>query len=150
LNCKLHWYDLQNILYWSVVLEIIIWLTSLIATVIYVPQIVCVCYSTVNIRKCKKQVTELLLHMISMKFWNSLSMDRQVTTSAILTIWHLQCFAYCDVIRWSIKKIVRLPLWHLNLVDKRKPILQLWKYHCKWNLYQINLIKTRSHYFFQY
>jgi hypothetical protein len=30
---------------------------DLIATVIHVPQIVCVCYSTVNIGKCKQQVT---------------------------------------------------------------------------------------------
>ena len=28
-------------------------------TVMHVPQIVCVCYSTVNIGKCKQQVTEL-------------------------------------------------------------------------------------------
>jgi hypothetical protein len=33
------------------------------------PQLVCVCYSTVNIGKCKQQVTELLLHMITIKFW---------------------------------------------------------------------------------
>ena len=35
-------------------------------TVMHVPQIVCVCYSTVNIGKCKQQVTELLLHMITL------------------------------------------------------------------------------------
>jgi hypothetical protein len=35
----------------------------------HVPQIVCVCYSTVNIGKCKQQVTDLLLHMITIKFW---------------------------------------------------------------------------------
>jgi hypothetical protein len=40
----------------------------LIATVMHVPRIVCVCHSTVNIWKCKQQVTELLLHMITMKF----------------------------------------------------------------------------------
>ena len=37
-------------------------------TVMHVPQIVCVCYSTVNIDKCKQQVTEILLHMITIKF----------------------------------------------------------------------------------
>ena len=40
----------------------------LFATVMYVPRIVCVCYSTVNVGKCKQQVTELLLHMITIKF----------------------------------------------------------------------------------
>jgi hypothetical protein len=28
---------------------------------------VCVCYSTVNIGKCKQQVTEILLHLIDNK-----------------------------------------------------------------------------------
>ena len=41
---------------------------DLFATVMHVLQIVCVCYSTVNIDKCKQQVTELLLHMIAIKF----------------------------------------------------------------------------------
>jgi hypothetical protein len=41
----------------------------LFATVMHVPRIVCICYSTVNIGKCKQQVTELLLHLITTKFW---------------------------------------------------------------------------------
>jgi hypothetical protein len=41
----------------------------LFATVMHVPRLVCVCYSTVNIGKCKEQVTELLLHMTKIKFW---------------------------------------------------------------------------------
>ena len=41
---------------------------DLFATVMHVPQIVCVCYSIVNIGKCKQQVTERLLHMITIKF----------------------------------------------------------------------------------
>ena len=35
---------------------------DLFATVMHVPQIDCVCYSTVNIGKCNQQVTEHLLH----------------------------------------------------------------------------------------
>jgi uncharacterized membrane protein len=38
------------------------------ATAMHVPQIVCVCYSTVNIGKCKQQVTERLLQMITINF----------------------------------------------------------------------------------
>ena len=43
---------------------------DLFATVMHVPQIVLctVCYSKVNIGKCKQQVTEFLLHMITIKF----------------------------------------------------------------------------------
>jgi hypothetical protein len=42
---------------------------DLFATVMHVPQIVCVCYSTVNIGQCKQQVTECLLHKkFCMKF----------------------------------------------------------------------------------
>jgi hypothetical protein len=48
---------------WSLIYD---WL---IATAMHVPRIVCVCYSIVNIAKCKQQVTELLLHMITIKFW---------------------------------------------------------------------------------
>jgi hypothetical protein len=48
---------------WSLIYD---WL---IATVMHFPRIVCVCYSTVNIGKCKQQVTEPLLHMITIKFW---------------------------------------------------------------------------------
>jgi hypothetical protein len=36
----------------------------------HVPRIVCVCFSTVNVGKCKQQVTELLLHMITINFEN--------------------------------------------------------------------------------
>ena len=80
-------HDLQNILYYSVVFDIMIDLfatvmlpaASLIpltirdrrvgkSTVMHVPQIVCVLASTVNMPKCKQQVTELLLHMITIKF----------------------------------------------------------------------------------
>ena len=43
--------------------KILIAIIIIFATGIHVPQIVCVCYSTVNIGKCKQQVTELLLHM---------------------------------------------------------------------------------------
>jgi hypothetical protein len=42
---------------------------DLFATVMHVPQIVCVCYSIVNIGKCKQQVTERLLHTITIKFY---------------------------------------------------------------------------------
>jgi hypothetical protein len=41
---------------------------DLFATVMHVPQIVCVCYLTVNIGKRKQQVTELFVHMIAIKF----------------------------------------------------------------------------------
>jgi hypothetical protein len=42
---------------------------NLFATVMHVPQIVlCMLQSTVNIGKCKQQVTELLLHMITIKY----------------------------------------------------------------------------------
>jgi hypothetical protein len=44
------------------------YMIELFATVMHVPQIVCVCYLTVNIGKCKQQVTECLLLMITIKF----------------------------------------------------------------------------------
>ena len=44
------------------------YMIDLFATVMHVPQIVCVCYSAVDIGKCKQQVTECLLHMITIKF----------------------------------------------------------------------------------
>jgi hypothetical protein len=40
------------------------YMIDLFATVMHIPQIVCICYSTVNIGKHKQQVTELLLDMI--------------------------------------------------------------------------------------
>jgi hypothetical protein len=45
------------------------YMIDLFAAVMFVPRIVCVWYSTVNIGKCKQQVTELLFHMIIIKFW---------------------------------------------------------------------------------
>jgi hypothetical protein len=47
----------------------------LFATVMHVSRIVCVCYSTVNVDKCKQQWTELLLHMITIKFWKWIWID---------------------------------------------------------------------------
>jgi hypothetical protein len=80
INCALDWnwiiyftHDLQNILYtiqWSSIYD---WL---FATVMHVPRIVCVCFSTVNVGKCKQQVTELLLHMITIKFWKWVWIDK--------------------------------------------------------------------------
>ena len=56
-------------------------------------------------------------------------------------IWHLKCFAYChymddkeDCQAISVSSHFIYQQLHHNLVDLRKPLLQLWKYHCKWNL----------------
>jgi hypothetical protein len=48
----------------SIIFSGLRYMIDLFATVMHVPQIVCVYYSTVNIGKCKQQVTERLLHMI--------------------------------------------------------------------------------------
>jgi hypothetical protein len=55
---------LQNILYCSLVFDI--WLTHCYTNACSSNSL---CYSIVNIVKCKQQVTELLLHMIAIKFW---------------------------------------------------------------------------------
>jgi hypothetical protein len=75
-NCAQDWnwiiyliHDLQNILYYIFRSRSSIY-DWIFATAMHVSQIVCVCYSTVNVGKCKQQVTELLLHMITIKFWN--------------------------------------------------------------------------------
>jgi hypothetical protein len=44
------------------------YMIDIFATVMHVPQIVCLCYSTVDIGKCKQHVTERLLHIITIKF----------------------------------------------------------------------------------
>jgi hypothetical protein len=50
----------------------------LLAIVMHVPRIVCVCYPTVEVSNCKQQATELLLHMINNKVLK-MGMDWQVT-----------------------------------------------------------------------
>jgi hypothetical protein len=59
----------------------------LIATAMHVPQIFCVCYSIVNIAKCKQQVTEFLLHMITIKFWKFDEYGDWLSSDCLLNIW---------------------------------------------------------------
>jgi hypothetical protein len=71
----------------------------------HVPRIVCVCYSIVNIAKCKQQVTKLLLHMITITFWKFNEYgDWQVT---VTVLWHIYTAKNTDVfIRYG-------NLWHI-------------------------------------
>jgi hypothetical protein len=62
------------------------------STVMHVPQIVCVCHSTVNMPKCKQQATELLLHMITIKFWKF--DEYGFTGDSLLNSWLYRHFEY--------------------------------------------------------